>query len=201
MSWSVEHRGFVVAAFLKNVHLSGTVNKQNFRHWAAENPRKLHARPLHSPKVTVWCTLSSIGIIGPYFFEEGVTVTVNANRYCDMLENFLRPKKDEYGEEHNLEDFWLQQDGATAHTARRPRAILKEVFPGRVVSLNEAVSWPPSSPDLSPCDFFLWGYLKAEVFKHRPRSLDQLKEAIQEEWLQIFIGRYGHHLDDIILEI
>jgi hypothetical protein len=24
-----------------------------------------------------------------------------------MLENFLRPKIDEYGEEHNLEDFWF----------------------------------------------------------------------------------------------
>jgi hypothetical protein len=77
------------------------VNKQNFRYWAAENPRELHARPLQSPKVTVWCTLSSIGVIGPYFFEEGgVTVTVNANRYCDMLEKCLRPKNDEDGEEH-----------------------------------------------------------------------------------------------------
>jgi hypothetical protein len=130
-----------------------------------------------------------------------------------MFENFLRPKIDEYGEEHNLEDFWFQQDGATAHTARRPRAILK-MFPGRVVSLHEAVPWPPRSPDLSPCDFFLWGYLKAEVFKHRPRSLDQLKEAIQEEIEgispdmlvrvmenfqerpQMCIGRHGHHLDD-----
>jgi transposase len=72
-----------------------------------------------------------------------------------MLENFLRPKIDEYGEERNLEDFWFHQDGATAHTARRPRAILKEMFPGRVVSLHEAVPWPPRSPDLSPCDFFL----------------------------------------------
>jgi hypothetical protein len=93
MPWPGEHRGFVVVAFLKNFHLSGTANKQNFRYWDAENPRELHARPLHSPKVTVSCTLSSIGVIGPYFFEEGgVTVTVNANRYCGMLENFLRPK-------------------------------------------------------------------------------------------------------------
>jgi hypothetical protein len=130
------------------------VNKQNFRYWAAENPRELHARALHSPKVTAWCTLSSIGLIEPYFFEEGgVTVAVNANRYCDMLENFLRPIIDEYGEEHNLEDFWFQQDGATTHTARRPRAILK-VFPGRVVSSHETVPWPPRLPDLSPCDFF-----------------------------------------------
>jgi hypothetical protein len=30
MPWSGEHRGFVMAAFLKNFHFSGTVNKQNF---------------------------------------------------------------------------------------------------------------------------------------------------------------------------
>jgi hypothetical protein len=30
--------------------------------------------------------------------------------------------------------------------------------------------------------------------------LDQLKEAIQEERLQMCIGRHGHHLDDIILK-
>jgi hypothetical protein len=142
---------------------------------------------------------------------------VNANRYCDILENFLRPKIEEYGEEHNVEGFWFQQDGATAHTARLPRAILK-VFPGRVVSLHEAVPWPPRSPDLSPCDFFCGGYLKAGVFKHRSRSLDQLKEAIQEEIegtapdvlvrvmenfqerLQMCIGRQGHHLEDIIFK-
>jgi len=29
-------------------HLNGFVNKQNCRFWAAENPRELHQRPLHS---------------------------------------------------------------------------------------------------------------------------------------------------------
>jgi transposase len=169
------------------------VNKQNFRYWAAEKTRE------------------------PYFFEEaGVIVTVNANRYCDMLENFLRPKIDEYGDEHNLEDFWFQQDGATTHTARRPRAILKEVFPGRMVSLHEAVPWPPHSPDLSPCDFFFVGVPQGRGFQ--TSSSDQLKEANEEEIdgispdmlvrgmenfqerLQNFIGRQGHPLDDIIFK-
>ena len=31
------------------------INKQNVRYWADPNPRELHQRPLHSPKVTVWC--------------------------------------------------------------------------------------------------------------------------------------------------
>lgn len=29
-----------------------------------QNPRLKHQKPLHSPKVTVWCALSSNGIIG-----------------------------------------------------------------------------------------------------------------------------------------
>lgn len=71
-------------------HLCGSVNKQNMRYWAETNPRELHERPLHSPKVTVWCAISSAGIIGPWFFEENeVAVTVNSNRYVNMLQVFF----------------------------------------------------------------------------------------------------------------
>jgi len=34
-------------------HVSGFVNKQNFRYWSQANPRALHEKPLHSQKVTV----------------------------------------------------------------------------------------------------------------------------------------------------
>ena len=43
------------------------------------------------------------------------------------------------------------------------------------------MEWPARSPDLSPCDVFLWGYLKEKVSKHHPRSLKNLKERIQQE--------------------
>jgi hypothetical protein len=51
-------------------HLSGAVNKQHFCYWAKNNPRIIHERPLHSPKLTVWYAVSQLGIIGLYFFEE-----------------------------------------------------------------------------------------------------------------------------------
>jgi len=31
------------------------------------------------------------------------------------------------------------------------------------------------------CDFFLWGYVKEKVFKHRTYALEDLKEQIAEE--------------------
>ena len=37
------------------------------------------------------------------------------------------------------------------------------------------VPWPPRSPDLTPMDFFLWGYIKKLVYT---KDLNQLKNAI-----------------------
>ena len=56
---------YVKAHFL----VSGYVNKQNCRYWAPNNPHELHQRPLHSAKMTLWCAVSSHGIIDLYFLE------------------------------------------------------------------------------------------------------------------------------------
>lgn len=200
-------------------HLSGAVNKQHFRYWAENNPRQIHERPLHSPKVTVWCAISKFGVIGPYFFEEnGQTVTVNAERYVSMLDNFFEPQLEELMEETNMGDIWFQQDGATAHTARVSMTKLRQMFPTHLVSLRGDLRWPARSPDLSICDFFLWGYLKEKVFKHRPHTLEELKDRIREEIgaipvemcqnavenfrnrLHQCIAAGGHHLSDVIFK-
>ena len=47
-----------------------------------------------------------------------------------------------------------------------------------LISLRGDIGWPARSPDLSPCDYFLWGYVKSEVFKDRPTTIDGLKAAI-----------------------
>jgi len=40
-------------------------------------------------------------------------------------------------------------------------------------------SWPPRSPDLTPCDFFLWGYIKERVYvPPLPADLDGLTNRI-----------------------
>jgi len=78
------------------------------------------------------------------------------------------------------------------------------------------VLWPPRSPDLSSCDFFLWGYLKGRVYTHKPRNLNELKDAIRQgvltiyqqllaramddfkRWIENYIQEDGRHLNDII---
>ena len=116
-----------------------------------------------------------------FFEEEGATVTVTSDRYCEMLERFLRSKVAQLLTDYEPDDVWFQQDGATSHTSRHSLEILQDMFPIQVISLRGDIGWPPRSPDLNPCDFFLWGYVKSKVYEHRPSTLEHLKAAVAEE--------------------
>ena len=113
----------------------------------SENPQVIEESPLHPEKVTVWCTVCSEGVIGPYFFENdnGTTITINSERYCHMITDFFLPTI-----EYDLENMQFQQDGATCHTTRTNMALLQETFPGGVISRHGDISWPPK---LTPLDF------------------------------------------------
>ena len=75
-------------------HLSGYMNKQNYRYWAPENPQELHQHALHSERLTVWCGIASFAVLGPYVFEDNdyAATTVTSKRYVAMLRNFYEPE-------------------------------------------------------------------------------------------------------------
>lgn len=111
---------------------------------------------------------------------------------------------------------WFQQDGATCHTANVSLVAVRELFPQKLISKRGDITWPPRSPDLTPMDFFLWGYVKSKVYENSPRTLHQLKENIRatigaipqamcrrvmtnfRSRLEECQRRQGRHLDDII---
>ncbi|GFW22272.1 uncharacterized protein TNCV_1430261 [Trichonephila clavipes] len=45
------------------------------------------------------------------------------------------------------------------------RAHLQATFPGSWIGRGGPIAWPARSPDLSPLDFFLWGFLKGLVYE------------------------------------
>lgn len=153
--------------------LDRTVNTHNCVYYAQENPH--YSIPVgHSRKsLMVWCAISMKGIIGPFFFDE----TVNAERYIEMLTEFFLPAARDIDRPNLIR---LQQDGASAHTALDTRAFLNRELPDRWVGLHGPLTWPPKSPDLTPPDFFLWGYLKSKVYEGEPSSTDELRIAIEE---------------------
>ncbi|GBO01718.1 hypothetical protein AVEN_3636-1 [Araneus ventricosus] len=40
--------------------------------------------------------------------------------------------------------------------------------------------WPSRSPDLTPMDFFLWGYLRKQVYATPPPTLQDLQRRITD---------------------
>ena len=80
------------------------------------------------------------------------------------------------------------------------------------------VLWPERSPDLSSCDYFLWGYLKQKVYETRPTTTDDLKVRIRQEIaaitpallrrvsenfsarLRMCIANGGRHLSQVIFK-
>ncbi|GFX19224.1 uncharacterized protein TNCV_3013681 [Trichonephila clavipes] len=105
--------------------LNGYVNKQNCRIWSEANPQVYVETPLHPEKLIVWCALWAGGIIGPYFKnDEGHNVTVNGDRYRAMITNFFIPELNN----HDVQELWFQQDGATCHTARATIDLLRHVW-------------------------------------------------------------------------
>ncbi|GBM70919.1 hypothetical protein AVEN_263592-1 [Araneus ventricosus] len=58
------------------------------------------------------------------------------------------------------------------------RDFLDENFPDRWCGRGEPIPWPPRSPDITPLDFFLWGFVKNIVYKTPVPSLDELKRRI-----------------------
>ncbi|PNF13977.1 hypothetical protein B7P43_G08668, partial [Cryptotermes secundus] len=133
-------------------HVSGEVSTHNCRIWGSENPRVSLEHVHHSPKVNVFCALSKESVYGPFFYME---TTITGIVYLDMLQEFLIQQE---GRIH------FQQDGAPPHYLGEVREYLNTRFPGRWIGRAAPIAWPPRSPDLTPLDFFLWGFVKDRVF-------------------------------------
>ncbi|GFT99583.1 DUF4817 domain-containing protein [Trichonephila clavipes] len=80
---------------------------------------------------------------------------------------------------HDVQELWFQQDGATCHTARATIDLLKDTFGDRLISRFGPANWPPRSCDSTPLDYFLWVYLKSLVYADKPQTLDHLEDNIR----------------------
>ncbi|GFV92041.1 uncharacterized protein TNCV_1894771 [Trichonephila clavipes] len=92
-----------------------------------------------------------------------------------MITNFFIPELNN----HDVQELWFQQDGTTCHTARATIDLLKDTFGDRLISRLVPVNWPPRSCDLTPLDYFLWGYVKSLVYAAKPQTLDHLEDNIR----------------------
>ena len=98
--------------------------------------------------------------------------------------------------------------GAPPHFHRHVREFLNQHLPQRWIGRwtdddQMLLAWPPRSPDATPCDFFLWGYVKDQIYvPPLPASIPELKvrirtaiETITADMLQTVWNELDYRVD------
>ena len=89
-----------------------------------------------------------------------------------VLPELLRLFGEQFNEDH-FARLWWAQDSAPAHKRNDVR--------DHIMGHGHEREWLPRSPDLTQCDFFLWGYVKSKVYASPPVSVEELRGRIIRE--------------------
>ncbi|GFX12220.1 transposable element Tc3 transposase [Trichonephila clavipes] len=148
----------------------------------ARDPRPAASKEKLLPRIqAIWSSVPQADIQNLFDSMPSRTVAliaargVNGDRYRTVITNFFIPELNN----HDVQELWFQQDGATCHTARATIDSLKDTFGDRLISRFGPVNWPPRSCDLTPLDYFLWGYVISLVYADKPQTLDHLEDNIR----------------------
>ena len=161
-------------------HMSGRVNHHNDFYYANSNPHVYDEVPIRSKGLTVFVAVSYHGIIAVDISEE----TMTSVRYCDILNEKVFPALSR--RPHRSAVF--QQDGAPPHFSNRTRSLLNQRLANRWIGRGGPIPWPARSPDLTICDFFLWGHIQNKVYASSFESNEDLKRRIEQELSEIPIS-------------
>lgn len=81
-----------------------------------------------------------------------------------------------------LEKVTLHHDKASSHTCKITTSYLQDLKTRTGLNHINKENIPVKSPDISPMDFFGFGFLKQAMFHRKAKSLTGLWKALQEEW-------------------
>jgi hypothetical protein len=79
----------------------------------------------------------------------------------------------------------LHHDKASSHTCNLTTQYLQDMNMNTGIKFIRKEDIPVKSPDISPMDFFGFGFLKQSLFHRKARSLDGLWKALKEEWAKV----------------
>lgn len=158
---------------------AGMFNRKNSHVWSQGNSRAVEEIQFQGRRsINVWCGILDTRIY--FILYEG---SLTGRRYLEFLQNQV----DDILSNIPLNQLWRviwQQDGAPCHNTQEVTNHLNTNF-AEWIGRRGTILWPPRSPDLTPLDFFLWGYLKNKVYKNRVQDINELMERIIAEITQL----------------
>ena len=87
-----------------------------------------------------------------------------------MINKFLWPGL----KDMDVDDVYFQQNGATCYTNVETIGLLREKFPSGIIFRKGDYNWQPRLCDLTPLDFFLWGFVNNKVYADASQSIKEL---------------------------
>jgi hypothetical protein len=157
-----------------NFGRDGITNYHNMHFWAPKghNPRRSkEGAHQHRFSLNVWMGIVHDKLIGPFFLPARLTGIA--------YEQFLNEELPMLLEEVPLATrmaMAYQHDGCPAHYYRGVRQWMDNHYPERWTGRGGPIPWPARSPDLTPCDFYIWGHMKALVYDRPIQSQEDLRE-------------------------
>ena len=156
--------------------LDGSSGKTEIQYLKKDTPRHeaaVREVKRNSKSVMVWVAMGVNGLSKPRFIPPNCKI--NADNYINLiLKPFLKEDIKKLCPERN---FVFHQDSAPSHAAKKTIEFLRS----REINFITPDEWLPNSPDCSPCDYFLWGYLKSKLKKVIATNLKELQNAIRRE--------------------
>ncbi len=128
----------------------------------------------------------SHGVISTYFTKETVDTEIYIDAMCAIREA-VRRKRPQLWQGQN---FFLLQDNASPHTSLDALVYFHEVQ-------MDLWAHPQYSPDLSPCDFWAFPYLKSKIRGHRFQSVDDLEIAVKRTLKDIPLSEFQNCFDNL----
>lgn len=142
--------------------------------WVGQrSPRPKKARQVRSKvKVMLLVFFDAEGLVHHEYLPEGTTV--NQTYYIEVLKRVRDAIRRKRPEMWRSGDWFLHHDNAPAHSAIKTREFLAK-------HSITVLPHPPYSPDLAPCDFFLFPKLKKPLKGRRFETIPEIKANATNE--------------------
>jgi [histone H3]-lysine36 N-dimethyltransferase SETMAR len=142
-------------------------------------------------------------------------VKVNAEYYINsVLRPLLEREVPKLYAPNELAKVVVHHDQAASHTAKKTTMYANDLKGRTGITILSKEEIPVKSPDISPLDFFGFGYLKRQLFKHRPTTQNGVWKVLKREWskidqalidrtfeswkrrLRLVVQKSGHHIEN-----
>lgn len=162
------------ATFTKNA--SFNVHNAHYYSYVGDNPHVVQEfKHQHRFSINVWIGVVDDYLLGPV----ELPARLNGADYLHFLQNIL-PDLLEDVSLNIRQNLWFLHDGCPAHFSRNVRDFLDTNYEDHWIGRGGPVAWPARSPDMNPCDYCVWGYIKSSVYSVPIQNRAQLWLRIQD---------------------